>query len=740
MAKGNRTAALTVILMLTMALMSVLQQGCYSTKQEGADRGLHIMPTKRLRDPSKGQLVFREFLITGHLKTPKGNYSKNMGLRFHRTLGPVGKDGQGRFRLPAPRPGEELWVIESSRKPRYRRPIRKRGDKPTQGKLMAKLPNSKKQVPLPLRHTEVKARISAFISSVDVSQLYHNPYESKIEAVYIFPLPQNAAVTNFVMTIGQRRIRGLIREKEEAKRIYRQAKRRGYVASLLTQERPNIFTQKVANIEPGKKIKVKISYFSPLPYRDGEYVFAFPMVVGPRFNPPGFKSGIGAVARGKSGISGQKMEVTYLKPGMRSGHDISIDLDLDAGVKLEEIYSSTHTIALKREGANKTRIRLKGGKAIPDRDFILRYRVAGQQLKTALMVNRAKSGNTFALVLHPPKDLRNLPRMPREMVFVLDCSGSMSGRPMAKAKEAMRRSLKKLDPNDTFQIIRFSNRASQLGKEPLPATSENIQRALKYVARLRGSGGTMMIEGIKAALDFAHDERRLRIVSFMTDGYIGNEARILQAIQKKLGAARIFSFGVGSSVNRYLLESMARVGKGAVAFVGLDQESGKEVDRFYDRVSRPALTDLSIDWGNMKISQVYPKVLPDLFVGRPVLITGRFEGKGPATIKIKGRAGQGVKSYPIKVDLDAEAAQHPGIRSIWARWRIRDLSDQESYRPSKEMKDEITKVSLTYSVLSRYTAFLAVDSLKKTAGQHGFTVKVPVPVPYGVRYDTTVKR
>ena len=558
--------------------------------------------------------------------------------------------------------------------------------------------------------------------------------------MYVFPLPQNAAVTNFVMTIGQRRIRGLIREKEEAKRIYRQAKRRGYVASLLTQERPNIFTQKVANIEPGKKIKVKISYFSPLPYRDGEYVFAFPMVVGPRFNPPGFKSGIGAVARGKSGISGQKMEVTYLKPGMRSGHDISIDLDLDAGVKLEEIYSSTHTIALKREGANKTRIRLKGGKAIPDRDFILRYRVAGQQLKTALMVNRAKSGNTFALVLHPPKDLRNLPRMPREMVFVLDCSGSMSGRPMAKAKEAMRRSLKKLDPNDTFQIIRFSSRASQLGKEPLPATSENIQRALKYVARLRGSGGTMMIEGIKAALDFAHDERRLRIVSFMTDGYIGNEARILQAIQKKLGAARIFSFGVGSSVNRYLLESMARVGKGAVAFVGLDQESGKEVDRFYDRVSRPALTDLSIDWGNMKISQVYPKVLPDLFVGRPVLITGRFEGKGPATIKIKGRAGQGVKSYPIKVDLDAEAAQHPGIRSIWARWRIRDLSDQESYRPSKEMKDEITKVSLTYSVLSRYTAFLAVDSLKKTAGQHGFTVKVPVPVPYGVRYDTTVKR
>jgi Ca-activated chloride channel family protein len=328
--------------------------------------------------------------------------------------------------------------------------------------------------------------------------------------------------------------------------------------------------------------------------------------------------------------------------------------------------------------------------------------------------------------------------MPREMVFVLDCSGSMRGWPMDRAKEAMRRCLKKLSHDDTFQVIRFSSNASALGNSPLRATPANVRRGLEFVENLRGSGGTRMIEGIKTALDFPHDSSRLRIVSFMTDGYIGNESQILAAIHDKLGSARIFSFGVGKSVNRYLLESMARMGKGAVAFIGMGEGSADAVDMFYDRCSRPAMTDIKIDWGAMKVDSVYPRNTPDLFVGRPVIVTGRYEGAGSNTIRVSGRSGTSDNSFAMDVDLDAPEAQHAGITKVWARKKLAELAAHMTHEPSKEVQDEMTGLSLDYSVQCRYTAFLAVDSSRVTAGASGVTVAVPVPVPEGVRYDTTV--
>jgi Ca-activated chloride channel family protein len=329
--------------------------------------------------------------------------------------------------------------------------------------------------------------------------------------------------------------------------------------------------------------------------------------------------------------------------------------------------------------------------------------------------------------------------MPREMVFVLDCSGSMRGWPIAKAKEALRRCLKSLAPDDTFQIIRFSNNASALGRAPIPATRRNVAHGLRYADSLRGSGGTMMIEGIKAALDFPHDERRLRIVSFLTDGYIGNEAQIFAAVQKKLGASRIFSFGVGSSPNRHLLEGLARLGRGAVAYVTLQGDSTEVVDRFYERAAHPALTDVKIEWGKMAVKDVYPHRIRDLFAGRPILITGRFEGEGRNTITVKGRAGGEDVAYTIEVDLSAAAARHPGITSVWVRTKLRELSDIETQYASAELKEEITALSLTYGVQCKYTSFLAVDSLERTNGDHGVSVRQAVPVPVGVRYDTTVE-
>ncbi len=630
---------------------------------------------------------------------------------------------------------DEVWVIQKSGQRKDRREDRT----PTQGELRAILPGEPAPIPLPLKHTDVKAKISAFIATVTVTQKYENPYAQKIEAVYVFPLPHNAAVTDFLMVIGERRIRGMIRERREALRIYEQAKAAGYVASLLTQERPNIFTQRVANIEPKKAIDIQITYFNALRYENGEYEFVFPMVVGPRFNPPGYTKGIGAVAIGKYKTSGQPVEVGYLKPGQRSGHDIAVSVEVDAGVPIEAVRCRSHVVDVKRPEPHRAVVTLSSNDAIPNKDFALRFRVAGKRLKTALLTNSGKHGRHFALVLQPPVELNYLKRMPREMVFVLDCSGSMRGWPIERAKATVRRCLKRLDSNDTFQIIRFSSRASQLGPAPVPATPRNIRRALSYLDTLNGSGGTMMIKGIEAALDFPHDDRRLRIVSFLTDGYIGNEAQIFAAVHRKLGAARIFSFGVGSSTNRHLLAGLARIGRGAVAFVGPGDGTSDVVDLWYERAAHPALTDVEIDWGGMQVKDVYPRRTPDLFAGAPVLITGEFIGDGKTTVRIKGRAGTGTVEYKLVVDLDDENAAHPGITSIWARQRLRELADAATRRPSDELRGEMTQVSLTYRVQCAYTAFLAVDALRKTSGSEGTTVAVPVPMPEGVKYETTVQ-
>ena len=630
---------------------------------------------------------------------------------------------------------DEIWVIAKAET----QAVPTDEDTPGSGAMLAKLPQEEKEIPLPLKHTDVKGQISGYIATVNVTQKFHNPYDEKIEAVYVFPLPQNAAINEFIMTIGERRIRGIIRERKEAEEIYQQARRQGHVASLLTQERPNIFTQKVANIEPGKAIDVDIKYFNTLAYVDGWYEFVFPMVVGPRFNPPGTTDGVGAVARGKAGISGQKTEVQYLKPGERSGHDISLAVDIDAGVAIEKVLCSSHVITNSTATPEKRTVKLSRLDSIPNKDFVLRYKVAGKTVKSALVTHRDKRGGFFTLMLYPPDNLSQLKRAPMEMIFVLDCSGSMNGKPIARAKQAITRALKQLQPNDTFQVIRFSNNASQFGPDPVPATRGNIRKAIAYVEKLHGSGGTMMIEGIKAALDFAHDPKRFRLVSFMTDGYIGNETEILAAVHERLGASRIFSFGVGTSVNRYLLDRMAKLGKGAVAYIGLEDHAAEVVDLFYERISHPALADVTVDWGDMDVTDVFPSRVPDLFVGRPVILTGRFTGRGNTTIRVTGSIGDLTQDIAIPVNLSDSASTHQGIACVWARKQIETLATQAMYDTDSDLPGEIKLVALEYGLMSAYTAFIAVDSSRKTTGDHGVTVAVPVPVPDGVRYDTTVQ-
>ena len=597
---------------------------------------------------------------------------------------------------------------------------------------------AEKEVPLPLKHTDVRASVSGYIGSVVVIQQFHNPYDTKIEAVYVFPLPHNAAVNEFIMTIGQRRIRGIIRERREAEEIYQAAKQQGYVASLLTEERPNIFTQSVANIEPGKGIDVTIKYFHTLDYVDGWYEFVFPMVVGPRFNPPGQTDGIGAVGVGQHGKSGQRTEIQYLKPNERNGHDISLRLEVDAGVVIEEYNCRSHAIVCETSPPEKLVVSLNRNDTIPNKDFVLRYRVAGDQIKSSLLTHQDARGGYFTLMIYPPEELASLARQPLELVFVLDCSGSMSGTPLAQTKSAVERGLRLLQQGDSFQLINFSTTASQFGPRPLEATPENIQRGLNYLRQLNSEGGTMMIEGIKAALDFPHDPERLRFVCFLTDGYIGNETEILGEVHKRLGASRIFSFGVGSSVNRYLLDHLAKHGRGAVAYLSPRDDGAQVMEDFFNRISHPALADLQIDWGGMQVAEVFPRVLPDLFVGRPVIVTGRFAGEPDAPIRVWGEAANLPVSFTVPAHPTEATAKHGALPSVWARMKIADLADESTFSPKAELPERIKQAALDYGLMSAFTAFVAVDSSRQTAGTEGVTVPVAVPVPKGVKYGTTV--
>jgi Ca-activated chloride channel family protein len=648
-------------------------------------------------------------------------------------FGPQSQAGAGDI-LTTVLPEDEVWIIT---KPRMA-PANVTNDTPGAGAMLC-VPagvdpdDVEQHVPMPLKHTDVNARIDGYVASVTITQEFANPYDTKIEAVYVFPLPQNAAVSHFLMVIGDRRIRGIIREREEAEKIYHEARAQGFTASLMTQERPNIFTQKVANIEPGRAVDVEVTYFNTLSYTDGWRRFVFPMVVGPRFNPPDSTDGVGAVGRGRSGASGQSTEVTYLKPNERSGHDIALDLTINAGSPIEELACTTHHIEHSPLGDAEVRVSLADEAVIPNKDFVLAYRVAGEQVRGGFIAQQSDQGGYFTFMLYPPADLSEMKRAPIEMVFVIDCSGSMSGEPLRQAKRAMTHAIKQLEPDDTFQIIRFSNDATTFGDRPVMASAGNIKDGLRFVKKLSADGGTMMNRAVEEALDAPNDNERLRYVMFLTDGYIGNEQEILDTIRDRISNARIFSFGIGSSVNRYLMQRMAKIGRGAAAYITPGDDPDDIVDLFIERISHPAMTDVIIDWGGLDVTDVYPKHTPDLFVGRPVTVTGRFMDSAPTTITVTGKQGGRPVTYTQRVDPRDNPAGE-ALAKVWARMRIAELSDAQGVA----VEEEVRGTALEYGLLSAYTAFIAVDSSRRTEGAHGVTVPVAVPVPEGVRYDTTV--
>src|SRR5258707_2955581 len=390
----------------------------------------------------------------------------------------------------------------------------------TQGALQVGDPNGKPKALCPLKHTDVKAQISGFLSRVVVTQEFENPFKEKIEAVYTFPLPQEAAVDDMTMVVGERTVRGKILRREEAQAVYEAAKSNGQTASLLDQERPNIFTQSVANILPGEQIKITISYVETLKYEDGSYEFVFPMVVGPRYVPGSPTGGQGS---GFAPDTNQVPDASRVTPqpvpeGMRAGHDVSIDVALDAGVPIDALDSKTHDVSVERPDDRRAIVRLKDQAAIPNKDFILRYDVAGKKIEDALLTHSSDKGGYFTLILQPPLRVTAEDVTPKELVFVLDTSGSMGGFPIEKGKETMKLALDNLYPYDTFNLITFSGDEHILFPEPVPATKENLAKAQAFLETRQRGGGIEMINAITPSLGPSDHQRYRRNLCFMTDG------------------------------------------------------------------------------------------------------------------------------------------------------------------------------------------------------------------------------
>jgi Ca-activated chloride channel family protein len=528
------------------------------------------------------------------------------------------------------------------------------------------------------------------------------------------------------ITIGDRVISGKIKRKEEARAIYNAARDAGYSAALLDQERPNIFTQSVANIRPGDKVKVQIQYVETLKYEDGGFEFTFPMVVGPRYIP--------------AGMDGSQITPPVAAKGTRAGHDISLSVNLDAGLPIHSLRSSTHDIDSQRQTDSRYAIKLRNENEIPNKDFLLKYNVAGKGIEDTVLTHHDSRGGFFTLILQPPQRAAAEDITARELVFVLDTSGSMSGFPIEKAKETMRLALADLNPRDTFNLITFSGATRILFPKPVPATAENMHLAQTVLSGAYGSGGTEMMKAIKAALEPSDSQDHVRVVCFMTDGYVGDDFNIVAEV-KRHPNARVFAFGIGSSVNHFLLDKMASEGRGEVEYVGLQDDGSAAARRFYQRVRNPLLTDVSIDWGNLPVSEVYPRRVPDLFSATPVVLSGRFNADAQGTIRLKGRQAGKAFYREIPVSFSAGESKHDVLASLWARRKIDDLMSQDWTNSQAgqghggDLQNAITQLGLDYHLMSQFTSFVAVEDSVVTEGGNPHRVEVPVEMPQGVSYE-----
>jgi Ca-activated chloride channel family protein len=574
---------------------------------------------------------------------------------------------------------------------------------------------------LPLKETRAEVKLNGYLASVRLTQLYRNEGNQAINASYIFPGSTRAAVNGMTMTIGERRIVARIKEKQAAKQEFDTAQKAGKSASLLSQKRPNVFSMQVANILPGDEVKVTLDYSEILSAENGIYEFVYPGVVGPRY------AGDAALSNGEI----RWVQNPYLlQQGSNAPVIYDLHIEMHAPLPISSLNSPSHTLISSWQGKQEVSLSLKDVTNAGNRDFILRFRLQDQQIMTGLMQFESENENYFLLVSEPPE--RVLPEQipARDYFFIVDVSGSMHGFPLDTARNLMDELFRTLKPSDRFNVLFFAGGSEVLSSQPLAATPANISRAKVMLQRQKGGGGTELYAALKRVFTMSSDEDTSRNIVLITDGYISAEDRVFQLIDQQLHRNNLFAFGIGSSVNRHLIEGVARAGRAEPFVVNAGSEAAHQTSLFNDYISAPALTNIRLQAEGVELYDMEPLQIPDMLAQRPIMVIGKYRNASDdARLTLMGTGGQGEQQWAFR--LKEAAMADDNLPQLWARKRLKRLYIIP--HANEQLKRErILELGLKYSLLTRHTSFVAVDETIRNHSATAHDVKQPLPLPKGV--------
>jgi len=576
---------------------------------------------------------------------------------------------------------------------------------------------------LPLKDTRVDVAIAGVIADVTVRQVYENHGTRPIHIRYVFPASTRAAVHGMTMTVGNVRTVATIRERERAVREFEAARSEGKSASLLEQSRPNVFTMKLANVMPGDTVVVELKYTELLVPTDGLYEFVYPTVVGPRYSEKNAN---------QASPQDEFVKAPYTRQGEAPRSEFHLSGVVSTGVPVRELRSPSHEVAVRTTAPGRAELTLADSERLSgNRDFILRYRLAGNEIASGLLLYQGQDENFFLLMAEPPQVVEPDQVPPREYIFVLDVSGSMHGFPLDTAKKLMGDLANVLRPSDAFNIVVFADGSDTFSRASVPATPANLTRGLQFIGRRNGGGGTRLLAALERAVAIERQPGVSRSIVLVTDGYIEAESDVFDYVRAQRGDVNFFAFGIGSSVNRLLIEGVAKAGLGEPFIVTAGNEAAEAAVRLRRYIDTPVLTGIDVKFTGFDAYDIEPGAIPDLFASRPIVVFGKWRGKLAGSIQISGKTGRGEYQTSVPVSASSAHMSHAALRQLWARNRIGVLSDFGPGNPSEKRVAEITSLGLAYSLLTRYTSFVAVQEIVRTA-EGADDVDQPLPMPAGV--------
>ena len=602
--------------------------------------------------------------------------------------------------------------------------------KTSSGSLLVKNAQTGEYTPTPTLATEVEIDVSGMLSRTKVSHKFQNNSKDWVEGIYVFPLPDNAAVDRLRMRIGSRIIEGQIKEKKVAKKMFHEAKKSGKKATLVEQERSNIFTTSLTNIAPGESITVEIEYQNILDYREGIVRLRFPLVVAPRYISGREHDALNAPYNVRNaGQDANRISPPVIDESEPKRNFVNLSINLDAGFSIANIQSTNHDIRKKKITDRKYTIQLASDSVPADRDFEVTWRSAPNAMPSSAVYTEIKGDKHFSLITLFPPTVQTEPdaRLPRDVVFVVDTSGSMHGSSLDQAKNALTMAVRRLTKNDRFNIIQFDDKTKALFDRERPASNKNLKVACQYIEALTADGGTEFAPALGAALNDEVKTGRIRQIVFITDGSIGNEDQIFSMIKSRLGANRLFPIGIGSAPNSHLMTKIAEYGRGSFTYIGDISEVAMKMRELFNRLENPIVTDITTTWPKHFNVDITPEIVPDLYQGEPLVIIAETDNFATGSLQISGMLAG--KEWSRNIDLDTQTNQQ-GIGQVWARRKISEhMGSLRGGAPEDKVRKAILNLALEHSLITKYTSLIAVDITPSRTTEFMYRQRIPVNLP-----------